>query len=285
MDTYINNKTNVLSPSTIRGYRNIRNNQLQAVVDLPLGRLTQAHVQEAVNDDAETHTPKTVRNAHGFLSSVLVEQGIAWSLNTKLPAKVKKIITVPEHDDVKLFLAATSNPRLIACILLAAILGLRRSEICALTWDDYQEGKLTVNKAMVMNEHGKWVVKAPKSYAGTRTLEVPGFVAERINALPRCGEHILPIVPTTITGAFYDLNKRLGTKVRYHDLRHYNASVMLALGVPDKYAMERIGDATEHMFKAVYQHVMRDKQQQVATLVTGHFTNIYDTKSATTPKK
>ncbi|MEG1844557.1 MAG: site-specific integrase, partial [Clostridia bacterium] len=57
---------------------------------------------------------------------------------------------------------------------------------------------------------------------------------------------------------------RLGFKMRFHDLRHYNASVMQALGVPDKYAMERLGQATPNMLKTVYQHVMRDKRTEVS---------------------
>ena len=52
---------------------------------------------------------------------------------------------------------------------------------------------------------------------------------------------------------------------------HTNASVMLALGVPDKYAMERMGHATNNMLKTVYQHTMRDKQDQVSDVVDDYF--------------
>lgn len=56
---------------------------------------------------------------------------------------------------------------------------------------------------------------------------------------------------------------------RFHDLRHYNASLMLALSVPDKYAMERLGQATPGMIKAVYQHIMSDKREEVNEVVNG----------------
>ena len=46
---------------------------------------------------------------------------------------------------------------------------------------------------------------------------------------------------------------------------------MLALGVPDKYAMERMGHATNNMLKTVYQHTMRDKQDQVSDVVDDYF--------------
>lgn len=48
---------------------------------------------------------------------------------------------------------------------------------------------------------------------------------------------------------------------------------MLALGVPDKYAMERMGHATSNMLKMVYQHTMRSKQEEVADVVDSYFEN------------
>ena len=58
---------------------------------------------------------------------------------------------------------------------------------------------------------------------------------------------------------------------RFHDLRHINASVMLALGVPNKYAQERMGHATDNMLKTVYQHTMSAEQAAVAQKVDDYF--------------
>lgn len=49
-------------------------------------------------------------------------------------------------------------------------------------------------------------------------------------------------------------------------IRHYNASIMLALNIPDKYAMERMGYSTPATLKKVYQHTMRDKQEVTNTI-------------------
>lgn len=66
--------------------------------------------------------------------------------------------------------------------------------------------------------------------------------------------------------------ERLGLPhYRFHDLRHMNASVMLSLNVPDKYAMERMGHSTNNMLKTVYQHTMSEKSVQVANLVDSFF--------------
>ena len=61
--------------------------------------------------------------------------------------------------------------------------------------------------------------------------------------------------------------------LRLHDLRHYNASIMLALGIPDKYAMEIMGHATNNMLKTVYQHTMDSKNDEIAQTLSDFFSN------------
>ena len=56
---------------------------------------------------------------------------------------------------------------------------------------------------------------------------------------------------------------------------------MLALGVPDKYAMERMGHATSGMLKMVYQHPMRTKQDAVSDAVDSYFSQKLHTVSHT----
>ena len=63
----------------------------------------------------------------------------------------------------------------------------------------------------------------------------------------------------------------------FHDLRHMNASVMLALNVPDKYAMERGGWSTNHVMKSVYQHTFSAERKAVDDRIDDYFTGIYDT--------
>ena len=55
-------------------------------------------------------------------------------------------------------------------------------------------------------------------------------------------------------------------------MRHYNASVMLALNVPDKYAMERMGHRTNHMLKNVYQHTIIEKQKEIGDKINEYMT-------------
>ena len=56
-----------------------------------------------------------------------------------------------------------------------------------------------------------------------------------------------------------------------HALRHTNASIMLSLNTPDKYAMERGGWSSDKTMKQTYQHTMSEKQKQVADDLDNYF--------------
>lgn len=271
IDEYVAMKDAVLSPSTIRSYRVIRRNWLQGLMNIQVYDLTQADVQRAVNREAASgKSPKTLRNAHGLLRAAIDAVRPELMLRTTLPQKKKPDIKIPTKEEVDALINA-ADPELANAIRLAAMLGLRRSEICALTWDDISDETLTVSKAVVRDSTGTWVTKPPKSYSGYRVLTMPRAVQK---CFSRRGDGtVFPFLPDHITGRFERLQQKCFGEVRYrfHDLRHYNASVMLALGVPNKYAMERMGHATDNMLKAVYQHTMKDKQQEIAQQLNHFF--------------
>lgn len=77
-------------------------------------------------------------------------------------------------------------------------------------------------------------------------------------------EHIVNLVPTSITNQFKKALNRSGLPhFRFHDLRHFQASILHAMGVPDKYIMERGGWKTDSTLKNIYQHTMSDKRKEV----------------------
>ena len=70
-----------------------------------------------------------------------------------------------------------------------------------------------------------------------------------------------------------------------HGQRHGNASLMLANGVPDKYAMKRLGQSSPNMIKDVYQHLYAEKEKEIAESMKNKFSEIYDTKYDTNQQK
>ena len=76
IDDYIESKSNVLSPSTIRGYDTIKRNQFKSLMKRNVYTLSKKDIQEAVNQGAKTCAPKTISNAYGLIRPVLKELGI-----------------------------------------------------------------------------------------------------------------------------------------------------------------------------------------------------------------
>ena len=73
------------------------------------------------------------------------------------------------------------------------------------------------------------------------------------------------MLPGSVLKRFYHLCEKNGLpRFTMHAERHAYASEMLAMGVPDKYAMQRMGHSTTNMLKKVYQHLYEDKQKEIS---------------------
>lgn len=285
---YIEIKSNTLSPSTVREYLHSSRRDFQELMPLKLSKITQEAVQSAVNVMSATHSPKSVRNAHGLLSAVLRMFAPDIRLNTRMPQSVKPEIYVPTEAEVEQLVASIKGTEMMKAVLLAAFGSLRRSEVCALTADDIKGDIVSVNKAMVWAESKEWVLKPPKSKAGFREVTMPDFVIEQL--VPKEGQNrIVCLVPTTITNFFSRDLKRAGMPhFRFHDLRHYQASILHAMGVPDKYIMERGGWKTDSTLKNIYQHTMSDKRKEIEQEIKRKFEESHrkhDTKPDTEQQK
>lgn len=273
-ERYIDSKSNVLSPSTVGEYKRCAKRDLQEIMPFKLADLTQEDVQKAVNKMAIDHSPKSVRNAHGLLSSVLGVYYPTFQLFTRLPQKKKTDTIIPTEAEVNALLKATEGNHLHIAILLGAVGTLRRSEICALTKADVMDNGVMVNKAMVMDENYQYVIKTTKTTAGTRFVELPKYVIDELKAAP--GERVYDQTPVKLTNKFIELTEKvLGKSFRFHDLRHYSASVLHAMGVPDLYIMKRGGWESRETLDRIYQHILTDEQKKYNKQIVERFTSAF----------
>ena len=267
---YIEIKQNTLSPATVREYSRAASHDFPELMPLKLSRMTQELIQSAVNVMAATHSPKSVRNAHGLLSAVLRMFAPEIRLNTRLPQSRKTDIYVPTETEVENLVRSIRGTELEKAVLLAAFGSLRRSECSALMISDIEGDIVHVNKAIVLGADKQWTLKPPKSKAGYRDIKMPQFVIDRL--VPAANGRIVNIMPVTITDYFADARRKYNLPhFRFHDLRHYQASILHAMGVPDKYIMERGGWSTDSTLKNIYQHTMSDKRKQVEDDIVQRF--------------
>lgn len=282
-ERYIESNGPVLSPSTIRGYNKIKRANLGELKDVRLSALTQERVQRWVSNLTITHAPKTVKNAHGFLTAVLGTYCPGLTLRTKLPQADKKEIVIPTEDELRLILEDCKGKEIELPILFAVWLGLRESEVRGLKWSDIKDGRLHVCRATVDGEtvDGSPVVatKKTKTVAGDRWIKLPQYIIDVLEHTPKKTENIVNLSGAAIYMRFTRMCDRLGIpRYRFHDLRHTAASVSVLAGVPTKYSKERMGHATDNMLKTVYEHVMRGKEDGYADLIDEYFNAITSAK-------
>lgn len=271
IDRYIESKDSVLSPATVAGYKRLREHALQELMGVRLSMLTQEAIQRAVNKMAKDKSPKSVRNAHGLLSAALAVYRPDMVLRTTLPQKKRYEAAIPSGEDVQAIMAAARGTKEELPILLAVWLGLRMSEILGLKGEDVDGGVLHIRRALV--DEGE---KGTKTYGSQRDLPLPDYIRGLMD--PKPGEHLVKLTRRALYCRFQALCKKAGVQhYRFHDLRHINASIMLALGVPNKYAQERMGHATDNMLKTVYQHTMSAESTEAAQQVDAYFVNILHT--------
>lgn len=279
MDKYIEARSSVLSPGTIREYKRSRKVDLQELMNIRVDKLTQEQVQLAVNREALSHSPKSVRNMHGLLSAVLSAYRPDFALNTALPKKIKPKLHIPSESDIQALIEAVTGTDMEIPVLLAAFGPMRRGEIAALDREHIRGNIVHVEYAMALDEHNKWVKKSPKSAAGNRYIEFPQFVIDRIPNVPG---NVVHIDPAQISNRFRRIVSRLGLeRFRFHDLRHYCASIQHALGIPDAYIMQRGGWESDMVLKSVYRHVLEDEAEKMNALANDHFSDLCNTKCNT----
>ena len=265
IDKYISLKDGILSPSTIRSYTSMRQHHFQRLMDVPLKNISKNLVQSVVNEESKTFAPKTVLNNYRLLTAVLTQ-----FTNTKISVTLNEpeerdVNTLTEEQLRQLVLALQGDKSEIP-LLMALFLGMRRSEIMALTHEDFDPttNQISITKAMVPDKTGQYVVKSTKTKKSRRRITVPKYLADRLNAAIERGEPFYNVAPERPYKRLQKLCERLGLPhMSMHDLRHQNASIMLSLNIPDKYAMERGGWSSTRTMKSIYQHTMSDERMAV----------------------
>lgn len=155
IDNYIEDRNNILSPSTLRGYRSIQRNAFPYIMDKDLTSV--ANWQSEINKELKRVSPKTLKNEWGLVKAVLDDAKIDYDVSL-LPQPSAKTRNWFDYEQIKIFLAAVQGE---SCEMAAlfALHSLRRSEIWALTPADIVDGYIHVDGSAVFDEHNKLVAK------------------------------------------------------------------------------------------------------------------------------
>ncbi|HEX2180673.1 MAG TPA: site-specific integrase, partial [Rubrobacteraceae bacterium] len=248
-----------------------------------LDRLNALQVQAVYGRKLEAGlSPRTVEIVHATLHKAL-KQAVAWSL---VPRNVSAAATTPRptrpeigplsREQARELLEAAQGDRLEALYVLAVTTGMRQGELLGFQWRDVDlEGAaLKVNRSIY-----EGIVSPPKTGAGRRTIRlsdtaVSALKRHRIGTTRvRISGWVFPSATGTPIG-HQNLRKRswkplleragLPHSVRFHDLRHTCATLLLSSGIPIKVVSEMLGHASVAITLDTYSHVLPDMQESAA---------------------
>jgi integrase len=258
-----------------------------------LARLTPqmiSHLYEKLSQDGLS--ARYVRMVHSIMHGSL-KMAVRWRLinvnpadSVDAPRLERKEFRALDAEEAGRLLDAARSDRLHALYTLALTCGMRQAELLGLRWADVDldGGKLSVRR-QVMRVGGEWRFSEPKTKAGRRVITLPALAVsalrehrrqqaeERLRAadwqdlgLVFPNRRGAPIAKENLLRrSFWPLLERAGLDhVRFHDLRHSCASLLLASGLHPKVVQERLGHSTIAVTMDVYSHVMPTLQREAA---------------------
>ena len=247
-----------------------------------------------VYENAAPLSAKTIKNIHGILHKALqqaVKVGYIRFNPTdfcELPRVERKEIVPLDAYDIAKFTAAIKGNRFETILLVMLFTGMRRGEVCGLTWDciNLEKGTIRINKQLqnVPGHPGEWRLVSTKNGKGRTILAAPTIInllrKHRLhqnetrlkagslwqdNSLVFCNEIGERISPHTVYDNYKKIVKSIGLpQARLHDLRHSYAVAAIQSGDDIKTVQGNLGHATAAFTLDVYGHVTLQMQQASA---------------------
>lgn len=285
-----------LRPESYRRYEEVcRLHIVPELGKIRLARLAPQDVQAAYARRLEAGLSRTsVQLLHGVLHKAL-DQAMRWGL---VPRNVADLVSAPRRstpemrtlspEEAGTLLEAASGERLEALYVLALTSGLRLGELQALRWRDVNldGARLRVTATFQGMANGKLLLAKPKTARSRREVHLSALAVaalrrhrvaqleERLRAANFWEDHDLvfanergrPLDGNNFRErAFARLLERAGLpRIRFHDLRHTAATLLMSQGVPIKVASEMLGHADIATTLRTYSHVLPGMQEQAA---------------------
>ena len=270
LEAYIYARQSVLSPSTIAGYRSIQRQLVQQtwLTDKPLIDITDTDLRRLLAVYAD-RSPRTLHNLFHLISATYSHNGLRMP-PVRLPAIKPADHSILSANVMAEIVRAARGTRLEIPVALA-IMGLRRSEICGLSITDLDKHDiLHVHRGAVYGADRRLTVKdSVKNASSDRYIRIPHELAQSI----RKQGYVTDMAPDTLTASFKAFLRRNSfPPMRLHDCRHFMASYLHSLGIPDAEIMRIGGWRTDYVMKSVYRHALAE--EETAQKVAGAYANL-----------
>ena len=284
------------SQRTYDGYGSIiRRHLIPALGHLQLRRLQPEMVEAYYGRACERLSARTVQHHHRILSEALkhaVKKGHLGRNPCSLasaPSPRKRVMRTLTPAEVETMLTQAAGNQFYPVFYTAVSTGLRQAELLGLRWRDVDLDGLSISVSQVLYKRGGvCTFKEPKTKGSSRRVDMTPKLAlflkqykaqhevlylERdrilgLDDLVFANDKGKPLDPCTVTHNFARIVRRAGLgKVRFHDLRHTFASIMLMKGAPAKVISECLGHASVAFTMDVYSHLLQEMQRDAMSLL------------------
>lgn len=307
MEGYLKDKAPNVKRRTLEMYSLLVNNHILPFLGHhELAKITPRHIQDLYNHLHETGrlSDENIQKCHTIINESL-NKAVSWDMLTKNPAAVvdrpkaqKKEMGVWEIEEAHKFLQEAKEDRYYLAFLLAITTGMRQGEILGLRWKDVDFDNKILSINQILSHDAKELQAGTKTDSGSRTVAIDQqtadelkkvhrrYLAEKLHAAPGmyvdndlviCTQVGTPVTPRNLMRSYYRYIERSGVKkIRFHDLRHTHATMLLKENINPKIVIERMGWSDAKMLDR-YQHVMPNMQKQTAETFGKMF---FDSKEA-----
>lgn len=263
IDRYIQDRSAVLSPSTIADYKRMPKH-FADILEMNAADVDTKTIQAIINEmTISSLNSRTIKNRVFFLIAALNFAGIEKKFKLRFPSQIKPNLPPPEPSEFhRLLQMATDEEKLI--IALAGLYTLRRGEIGGLCGEDilWDMNSIYIHTSKVQNDKKEWIRRdMPKNLNSVRVIQID---PEIMQLFPKVGpkEYVISINPNQITKHFERLREKACVSCRFHDLRKYAASIRSEL-MPSKY-VEADGGWKDNstVLKSIYDKPFKESRKE-----------------------
>ena len=264
IEIYCEDRSNGLSPSTIRKYYGIKNNHFKDLMSLRIDKITDRQWQRSVNDMLGRYAPITVHRSINMIKTVVTANAVKFPAVTignasRQKAKDADKCKFLEPEQIPLFVAAAATTE-YAIPLLLALSSLRIAEIDGLDWKDVTENTVKIRRVRIKDKDNNWVLKeGAKNETSVRdvVILIPEL-QKAIDASRKPEGKLMTCCQEALRKAGKRVCKSAGIPFPgIHGLRHTFASLSAHLGISEIVSQEIGGWANDKIMKEIYTHVAR----------------------------
>ena len=285
-DKWLKKKVFELAPRTYERYENIFNKYLIPTFgNKAISKITEDEIRNYLTSHSNSNT--TMQQHYTLLKGIFGEVKIKVMDEIKRPRKEHtEIYCIKDPEELVEFIKSLKDTMLFIPAYIAAVTGMRLSEIAGLKWEDVnlKTGYITVNRSLHWGKDEKtklrkWYTKATKRNSSKRTIKISQKDVEILQAhkeITKAGKSDFvcldtngnPLAKDSVSSNFKARAKVRGWDISFHSLRHSHATILLQhYRMTTSAVSKRLGHSKETTTLTIYTSAIPREDDEIAETI------------------